>query len=756
MSRYRGGFTLPGEAGYEELTLKMAEKWGADVIRDSDGTVLSDEITKAGYGIYSTICIIRDHNAWAKEHPGRLQQSFLMAGPVMAVDEHLEIPVMEQFFAQQFRVNDSSDAMRFWQVWDRTEATLVSPVCPAGTAQTGGTQSPEKSGEGTAQTGSDGQPGWRYDRETQSVIIENARPFHRYTVSFLAWQIWEQISMYNHVTNDWGDREHLVPIDPVYPDVQEYLMDWLENWCREHPATTVVRFTSLFYNFTWMWGADARNRNLFTDWGSYDFSVSPLMLDNFEKAYGYSLTAEDFINQGKFQVTHMPPTQHKRDWMRFVSAFVADLGKRMVDLVHSFGKKAYVFYDDSWIGLEPYGPDFKRIGFDGMIKCVFSGYEVRLCSGVDAPTHEIRLHPYLFPVGLGGAPTFMEGGDPTADAEEYWMRVRRALLRVPMQRIGLGGYLHLTEDFPDFQDYIEKISDEFRELEALHRSGRPADTGIRAGVLHSWGKLRPWTLSGHFHETYMHDLIHVIESLAGLPVEVGFLDFKDVTDGALKDYDVLINAGRAGDAWSGGDVWKDPQLQVCISKWVYEGGTFIGVGQPSAAEGTDTFYRLANVLGVDEDTGAKVCHGKWTFDTADPQGLVPEGCALPVRGGRFLTDGKAQVLLSHDGYPDLTRYRFGKGLGFYLSGYSYSPENTRLLFNLITAHTGKRAEELLYISKDPKADCAYFPEEKTLVAVNLTMKDLETQITLPDGICLLNIPAGGQCIIKQAGSVLSE
>ena len=47
----KGSFTLPGEAGYEALTLKMAEKWGADVIRDSDGTKLSDEITKAGYGI---------------------------------------------------------------------------------------------------------------------------------------------------------------------------------------------------------------------------------------------------------------------------------------------------------------------------------------------------------------------------------------------------------------------------------------------------------------------------------------------------------------------------------------------------------------------------------------------------------------------------------------------------------------------------------------------------------------------------------
>ena len=38
MGKTKGGFTLPGESGYEKLTLEMAEKWGADVIRDSDGT----------------------------------------------------------------------------------------------------------------------------------------------------------------------------------------------------------------------------------------------------------------------------------------------------------------------------------------------------------------------------------------------------------------------------------------------------------------------------------------------------------------------------------------------------------------------------------------------------------------------------------------------------------------------------------------------------------------------------------------------
>ena len=43
----KGDFTLPGEAGYEQLTLELAKKWGADVIRDSDGTKLSDEERRA-------------------------------------------------------------------------------------------------------------------------------------------------------------------------------------------------------------------------------------------------------------------------------------------------------------------------------------------------------------------------------------------------------------------------------------------------------------------------------------------------------------------------------------------------------------------------------------------------------------------------------------------------------------------------------------------------------------------------------------
>ena len=160
-----GGFTLPGESGQEKLTLELAEKWGADVIRDSDGTKLSDEILDAGYDIYSTLCIIRDHNEWAKQHPECLQQSFLSTDPVIAAEGPLTVRPMAGFFAEQFRINDRPEAMRYWQVWDRT----ADKPLPAGA--------------------------WRWDASVGTVAVAKPVPFHAYTVSFLAWRLWEEINM---------------------------------------------------------------------------------------------------------------------------------------------------------------------------------------------------------------------------------------------------------------------------------------------------------------------------------------------------------------------------------------------------------------------------------------------------------------------------------------------------------------------------------------------------------------------------------
>lgn len=722
MSRTKGAFTLPGEAGYEELTLKLAEKWGADVIRDSDGTKLSDEIVNAGYGIYSTICIIREHNEWAGTHKDRLQQTFLMTDPVLAESDRVEAELLKPFFGEQFAVNGSGESIGYWQVFDRTANTEI----PRGN--------------------------WTYDAASGTVTVTDAVPDHLYTVNFLAYRIWEEISMYNHVTNHW-DKEHLMPVDPRSSEAQEYLYGWLKAWCEKNPDTTVVRFTSMFYNFVWIWGADERNRNRFSDWGSYDFTVSPQALREFEQEYGYALTSEDFINLGKLHVTHMEPTKKQLDYIAFTNRFVVGFGKRLVELVHSYGKQAYVFYDDSWVGTEPYLPSFQEFGFDGIIKCIFSGYEVRLCAGVDVPVHEVRLHPYLFPVGLGGAPTFSGDGDPVLDAKRYWNAARRAMLRCKIDRIGLGGYLHLVEPYPDFVDYIETVAEEFRTIKSLQEQGGAHVLDLKVAVLTAWGKMRSWTLSGHFHETYMHDLIHVNEALAGLPVQVDYICFDDIRAGRAGEYDVIINAGFAGSAWSGGSNWEDEAVVTALTRYVRQGGVFLGIGQPSMVDGYLYSFRMAHVLGVDLDTGARCCHGKpayvldeeWrrTLLAGTGRGFGQDGCGKPdvkpdvkPMEGIWLTDADTRVAAElveknpigesvHT--PTVTVHDFGEGKGVYLSHFSYSLENSRMLLNLMLAASGKGICQD-YLCDNARCECAYFRESGVLVVMNLSEEAQRTVV----------------------------
>ena len=779
-----GGFTIPGESGYEELTLSLAKKWGADVVRDSDGSSLSEELLEAGYGVYSTICPIRGHNAFARKHPETLQQTFLMTDPVTATGETLVIRLLKGYFTEQFLVNDAPEAMRYWQVWDRTAERLVPADCwdylPAGQGAAG----EEETAAGHPAAGKESAAGDRMAAGMEaSVALRGMTPWHEYTVSFLAYRIWEEISMYNHVTNDWGEREHLMPIDPMYEEVQDYLLRWMEDWCAANPKTTVVRFTSMFYNFVWIWGESERRRNRFTDWGSYDFTVSVRALEKFERRYGYAMEAEDFIHQGKLHVTHMPADQKKRDWMEFICDVTIRLGKQLVEIVHRHGKQAYLFYDDSWIGTEPYGECFGEMGFDGIIKCVFSGYEVRLCAGVAVKTHEIRLHPYLFPVGLNNAPTFMEGGNPARDALNYWTQVRRALFYAPIQRIGLGGYLHLTEKFPDFTDTIAAIAGEFREIRALLAEGEPLKYKTKVAVLHAWGGLRPWTLSGHFHETDMHDLIHISEALSGLPFDVAFLDFSEAKTVDLFRYQVIINAGRAGSAWSGGSAWEDDALAARLTEWAYGGGVFLGVNEPSAVPGYHRYFRMSQVLGVDLDTGDRVCHGAWPIEHRDAaedraasldamaavHGLAAErdrtgegrleamqklskSMRLPEKQHMYLTEETTAVLAEENGILSASVHPFGKGMGIWLAGFTYTPQNARALEELLLLAAGE-PQGSLPVTDNPATGCVYYPKSGTLAVCNHTLAPQKTTVRFGGQVVRTEEIGAGECVFAAKASI---
>ncbi len=704
----RDSFTLPGESGYEELTLRLAKKWGADVIRDSDGTQLSDEIINSGYGIYSTICLIRSVNGWAKQNMDKLQQNFLMSNPVMAESDVVEIDPIKGYFTQQFMVNTFDDPKEFWQVFDRT------------------------SGEEVALSD------WDFNKETGIVTVKNAKKYHNYTVNFLAVRLWEEISMYNHITNDWGDKEHLMAVEPRCPETQEEILRWLEDWCVTHPATTVVRFTSMFYNFAWFWSDDSKKRDVLSDWGSYDFTANPIALRAFEAEKGYKMTSEDFINNGKYNQTQNAPTKKYREWMDFVNRFVIDFGKKCIDMVHKYGKKAYVFYDDSWIGVEPNGERFEEFGFDGLIKCVFSGFEARLCANAKVDKHELRLHPYLFPTGLSGEPTFAPGGNPKLDAQKFWQNVRRALLRTPVDRIGMGGYLHLVEPFPDFCDYIEKVTDEFRLLKTFHEAGAPYVIPGKVMILTAWGSLRAWTCSGHLHEHPEVDLINIIESLSGLPFDVEFKSFDDIKkDGIGEDVKVIINAGVLNSAWSGGDNWKDAELTAILTEWVANGGGFIGVNEPSATDFSTQFFQMSHVLGVDKDLGTKKCLGKYNYDVKADHFVTAqnEKVDLPHCDGVFVLDGSVDVLAeASNGAPALTAHNFKNGRGVYMSGYRFNLENTRLLMRAILYAAQAEADMDNYVCDNPLTECAYYPGSDKLVIINNTGDVQKAKVNTAGGV----------------------
>ena len=75
----------------------------------------------------------------------------------------------------------------------------------------------------------------------------------------------------------------------------------------------------------------------------------------------------------------------------------------------------------------------------------------------------------------------------------------------------------------------------------------------------------------------------VIEALAGAPFDVRFLSFDDIERDAhvLDGVDVLINVGDGDTAHTGGAVWEDAEISSAIKSFVWNGGGFIGVGEPS-------------------------------------------------------------------------------------------------------------------------------------------------------------------------------
>ena len=699
--KLRGRVTIPTDVDVVPQTLELFARWGADAIRDCDGTDFPAELRAVDAKVYSTYYTTRKDNAWAKANPDEVQQCYIMTGFTMAQEGPLSIELMDNLSTELLQPNTRDDIRRWWEVIDRTTGEVLSADA------------------------------WRY--ENGFVIIDEPAAYHEYTVSFLCYLIWDPVHMYNAVVNDWKNVEHQITFDVRQPKTRKFTMERLRKFIADHPYVDVIRYTTFFHQFTLVF--DALKREKYVDWYGYSASVSPYILEQFEREVGYPFRPEYIIDQGYYNNQYRVPSREFRDFQAFQRREVAALAKEMVDITHECGKEAMMFLGDHWIGTEPFMDEFRTIGLDAVVGSVGNGSTLRLISDIPGVRYtEGRLLPYFFP------DTFHEGGDPVREAKVNWVTARRAILRKPIDRIGYGGYLKLACDFPDFLDYVQSVCEEFRELYENIKGTTPYCVKTVA-VLNCWGRMRDWGCHMVHHALYQkqnYSYAGVIEALSGAPFDVRFISFEDIlaNPAVLDDIDVIINVGDGDTAHTGGKYWEMPEITAAVRGFIARGGGFVGVGQPSGHQYQGRYFQLAGAMGVERETGFTLGYDKYNWEE-HPGHFITDDCTGEIDFGEgqkniyALPD--ATIICQRDKEVQMAVNSCGKGRTVYLSGLPYSFENSRLLYRSIlwSAH----AEDILYrwFSSNFNVEVHAYVKNGKYCVVNNTYEPQTTTVYRGDG-----------------------
>ena len=701
-SRITGRVTIPTDVDVVPETIELMKRWGADAIRDCDGTAYPEELKNVNAKVYATYYTTRKDNDWAEANPDEIQQMYIMTSFHTAVGPELSIHLMDHLYPDMLKINSRDDITRWWEVIDRTTGEVV-PVSQ-----------------------------WDYREESGDVTIHGAKEFHDYTVSFLAYIMWDPVHMYNAVVNGWDVTKRQLTFDVRQPKTKEFSMKRLRKYIEEHPYVDVLRYTTFFHQFTLIFDEMAREK--FVDWYGYSASVSPYILEQFEKEVGYKFRPEYIIDQGYMNNQYRIPSKEFSDFQAFQRREVAKLAREMADITHEMGKEAMMFLGDHWIGMEPFMEEFQTIGLDAVVGSVGNGSTLRLISDIPGVKYtEGRFLPYFFP------DTFHEGGDPVKEAKKNWVTARRAILRKPIDRIGYGGYLKLALKFPEFIDYVESVCNEFRTLYENIKGTTPYCME-KVAVLNSWGKMRAWGNHMVHHALYQkqnYSYAGIVEALSGAPFDVVFISFDDVKADPhiLDDVDVIINVGDAYTAHSGGENWKDETIVTAIKGFIYNGGGFIGVGEPTACQWEGRFFQLANVLGVEKENGFNLNMDKYNWE--EHEHFITGDCTKPIDFG----EGKKNIFA----LPETTIRRqidkevqmavneFGDGRCVYVSGLPYSFENSRILYRAIlwAAHDEEKLHR--WFSSNFNVEVHAYVKNGKYCVVNNTYEPQTTTVYRGDG-----------------------
>lgn len=163
----------------------------------------------------------------------------------------------------------------------------------------------------------------------------------------------------------------------------------------------------------------------------------------------------------------------------------------------------------------------------------------------------------------------------------------------------------------------------------------------------------------------------------------------------------------ATNVFSGGQYWKNEKLVSTIRQWIFNGGGFVGIGEPTAHLHQGRYFQLAGALGVDKELGFTLSTDKY-FTTAVENHFILEDnfefdFGESMNSVYALTE-ETEILEYSNNEVHLASHSFGKGRTVYIAGLPYNEANTRLLMRSLFYAANKEKNlingvQTIYLSK---------------------------------------------------------
>ena len=290
-------------------------------------------------------------------------------------------------------------------------------------------------------------------------------------------------------------------------------------------------------------------------------------------------------------------------------------------------------------------------------------------------------------------------------------------------------------------DYVESVCDEFRTLYDNIKGTTPYCIK-KVAVLNCWGKMRAWGNHMVHHAIYYkqnYSYAGIIEALSGAPFDVKFISFDDIrrNPDILDDIDVILNVGDADTAYSGGENWTDETIVTAVKKFIYNGGGFIGVGEPAAHQ---------HVMGVEEENGFTLNVDKYNWE--EHAHFITEDCKGEVDFGEgkkniYAYEGTT-ILSQKDKEVQMAVKEFGGGRSVYISGLPYSFENSRVLYRAILWASHDEDNLHKWFSTNYNVEVHAYVKNGKYCVVNNTYEPQSTTVYKGDGTSFdLDLEANG-------------